>query len=168
METAAQPSIDVQVNDSQTALRVDRERVAELVRRVLRGEGVHNASISITLVDDATIRRINGQYLNHDWPTDVISFPLSSPDAPELVAELVVSTETAVATAASADLPPWAELALYLVHGLLHICGFDDTSAPAAALMRRREREVLEALGLPNAFMACAQPRGPESAPCSA
>ncbi len=58
------------------------------------------ASISIALVDDAAIHRVNRAHLDHDCPTDVISFLLSEPDEDELAGELVVSTQTALAMAA--------------------------------------------------------------------
>src|SRR5437868_4974841 len=54
--------------------------LADLVRRVLAGEGVERASIALTLVDDATIRELNRRHLGHDWPTDVITFDLSETD----------------------------------------------------------------------------------------
>ena len=90
-------------------------------------EGVEPASISIALVDDATIHAINRKHLGHDWPTDVISFLLSEPARPELAGELVVSAEMAAAHgAASRRSTRWTELSLYVVHGLLHLCGYDD------------------------------------------
>src|SRR5205823_1032810 len=116
--------ITVEVSDTQSHLKIDPEAVSQLVRRALREERVGRASISVALVDDATIRVINRRYLDHDWPTDVISFGLSEPgdgDGDGLAGELVVSVETAVATARRAAVDPRDELALYLVHGLLHL-----------------------------------------------
>src|SRR5262249_36361632 len=103
-------------------------------------------------VDDASIRALNRQHLEHDWPTDVITFRLSEPDDPELEAEIVLSAEMAVTTARESGADAQAELALYLVHGLLHLCGHDDRDETAAAAMRRREGEVLAELGVPNTF----------------
>ena len=78
-------------------------------------------------MDDATIHAINRRHLAHDWPTDVISFVLSEPDDPALAAELVVSAEMAVVDRPGAWGPTRrSELALYVVHGLLHLCGLDD------------------------------------------
>ncbi len=95
---------------------------------------------------------LNRRHLDHDWPTDVISFVLSDPDDLALSAELVVSVEMAVATARQAEVPPWDELALYLVHGSLHLCGHDDQDAVDREVMRRREGEILEQFGLVNTF----------------
>jgi probable rRNA maturation factor len=110
---------------------------------VLTAENRTRASISIALVDDATIRGLNRTHLGHDWPTDVISFPLSAPEEPVLAGELVVSAEMAVAAAAELGLEPGDELCRYVVHGLLHLCGYDDRDESDARLMRERQEELL-------------------------
>jgi probable rRNA maturation factor len=144
--------IAVEVSDTQRHLQVDPGRLARLARAVLAGEGVGRASVSVALVDDAAIHELNRRHLGHDWPTDVISFPLSEPGEPELAGELVVSAERAVATAREAGIDPSDELALYVAHGLLHLCGYDDATDAGAAEMRRREGEVLAREGLTNTF----------------
>jgi probable rRNA maturation factor len=136
-------AIVVEITDTQNFIQVVRDRLAALAACVLRGEGVNRASISIALVDDAAIHRVNRAHLDHDCPTDVISFLLSEPGEAELAGELVVSTQTAVAMAAQLEVPPWNELALYVVHGLLHLCGYDDSSDEDARIMRTREKMAL-------------------------
>src|SRR5262249_18394098 len=122
-------SIDVEFNDNQGHLAVDHEALRRLVRRVLEAEGIERASVSVVLVADATIQDVNRRFLNHDWSTDVIGFPLSEPGEPDLHGELIVSAERAVVTARAAGGDPGTEIALYVVHGLLHWCGFDDQTA---------------------------------------
>lgn len=163
---AAGPGIDVEINDAQTRVAVDHDRLRALVAGVLRGEGVAVASISLALVDDATIHRINREHLAHDEPTDVISFVLSDEANEALSGELVVSTETAARVAAEIAAPPWNEVALYVVHGLLHLCGYDDLDDVSAARMRQREDEALVREGLTNPFRLAEAPR-PESQPGS-
>jgi probable rRNA maturation factor len=142
----------VEVNSAQGLLEIDHEILAGLARGVLRDEGITRASISLALVDNATIRRLNRVHLSHDWPTDVISFVLSDPAGPELAGEVVVSAEIAVTTAAQVAADPSAELALYVVHGLLHLCGYDDSTDAAASVMREREDRALKREGLTNNF----------------
>jgi probable rRNA maturation factor len=137
-------AIVVEITDTQSFIPVVHDDLVALAARVLRGEGVSRASISIALVDDAAIHRVNRAHLDHDCPTDVISFLLSEPDEAELAGELVVSTQTALAIAVQLDVPPWAELVLYVVHGLLHLCGYDDRSDEDARIMRAREKMALE------------------------
>jgi probable rRNA maturation factor len=146
------PALLVEVSDTQSHLDVDAPALVELVQGTLKAEGVARASISLAIVDDAAIRRLNAQHLGHDWPTDVISFLLSDPDDPELGGELIVSAELAAATAREASTDPRAELALYIVHGLLHLCGLDDRTEEDAAVMRQRESEILTSLGWVNTF----------------
>jgi probable rRNA maturation factor len=150
--TEADDAIEVEISDTQGHLRVALEELADLVRTVLRAEGRPRASISIALVDQAAIHAINRSHLGHDWPTDVISFPLSEPTDPMLAGELVVSAEMAASTAAEIGVDPRDELALYVVHGLLHLCGYDDLSESEAEAMRRRENEWLTACGRLNPF----------------
>ena len=111
------------------------------------------AEISIVLVDDATIHALNDRHLGHDWPTDVISFP-------------TLRARTKCRSPASWWSPPrWprrprdeagtdpdAELALYVVHGLLHLCGYDDQTPEDRTRIRRREDEILASEGLTNTF----------------
>ncbi len=124
-----------------------------LTRRVLEAEGVHEASVSLAIVDNATIHALNRKHLGHDWPTDVITFGLSDPDEDEpLSAEIVLSAEMADQTAREAGVEPRDELALYLVHGLLHLCGQDDLDEVSAAEMRRKEAEHLGREGIMNTF----------------
>jgi probable rRNA maturation factor len=134
----------------QETVAVDRAFMRNLVRTVLEGEGVADAEISLAFVDNATIHRLNKRFLEHDEPTDVLSFPLSEPGAKRLAGELVVGAEVAQAQAQERGHDVQAELALYVIHGLLHLCGHDDKTAEAAAAMRQRERHYLGELGLPD------------------
>lgn len=147
-------AIDVEVSDTQSYFSPAPGFVEAVTRAALSAQGVTRASISVAVIDDASIREINRRHLGHDWPTDVVSFPLSDPGDPELSGELVVSAEMAVNSAREAGVPAGDELALYLVHGLLHLCGYDDSDDESRARMRRREDEVLTSLGLSNTFEA--------------
>jgi len=147
-----QGAIVVEISNTQGFLDVDAESLTGLVEGVLRDEGIERAAISVALVDNATIRRLNQKHLAHDWPTDVISFTLSAAGEPELVGELVVSTEMAAATAKEVSAEPAAELALYVVHGLLHLCGYDDLTESDTHEMRARESTHLRRHGLMYTF----------------
>lgn len=148
----AAEAIEIEISDTQGHLRVVPEDLAALARSVLLAEGRRRASISIALVDQAAIHAINRDHLGHDWPTDVISFDLSEPGDAILVGELVVSAEMAAATAVDLGVAPGDELALYVVHGLLHLCGYDDLTELDAAAMRRREDELLRSVGRSSPF----------------
>jgi probable rRNA maturation factor len=134
----------------QDILPVDRARIREVARAVLEGEGVADHEISLAFVDNPTIHRLNKRYLNHDEPTDVLSFPLSDAGARKLAGELVIGVEVARDQAARRGHDVQAELGLYVIHGLLHLCGYDDKSDTTAARMRERERHYLAQVGLPD------------------
>jgi probable rRNA maturation factor len=140
----------ISIATPQETVPVDRAIMRQVARTVLDGESMGDAEVSLAFVDNRTIHQLNRRYLHHDEPTDVLSFPLSEPGARRLAGELVLGAEVAQAQAASRGHDVQAELALYVIHGLLHLCGYDDTTEKAAAEMRQRERHYLQRLGLPD------------------
>jgi len=140
----------ISIATPQKAVPIDRRRVREIVRAVLDGEARADAEISVAFVDNPTIHRLNLRYLLHDEPTDVLTFPTSDPSAKRLSGELVVGAEVAEAQAEERGHDVQAELALYVIHGLLHLCGYSDKSPPEEKAMRLRERHYLQQLGLPD------------------
>jgi probable rRNA maturation factor len=133
----------VEISSIQSHVAVDAVALRALAAHVLRCEGIDRAEVSVSLVDDAAIAPINRRYLDHEGPTDVITFPLSPPDSDELAGEIVISAETAAREAAARRLDPVDELRLYLVHGLLHLCGRDDRDANDRRRMHARQEELL-------------------------
>ncbi len=85
--------------------------------------------LSLLLVDDGQIQEINRDYLQRDWPTNVISFPMrEGADVsmhPHLLGDVVISVETAARDAAEVDVPFESELYFLLLHGILHLFGYD-------------------------------------------
>jgi probable rRNA maturation factor len=140
----------IAIANPQETVPIDRKQMREIVRAVLEGEGVADADVSLAFVDNPTIHALNKRYLDHDEPTDVLSFPLSEPGAKKMSGELVIGAEVAQAQAQERGHDVQVELALYVIHGLLHLCGFDDKSDSAATQMRERERHYLKQLGLPD------------------
>jgi probable rRNA maturation factor len=134
----------------QEAVPVDRGRMRAVVRAVLEGEQVCKADLSLAFVDNATIHTLNKRYLDHDEPTDVLSFPLGERGGGSLSGEVVIGAEVARDQAALRGHDVEAELALYVIHGLLHLCGYDDHDPADADAMRQRERHYLQKLGLPD------------------
>ncbi len=137
------------IADRQRRLRIPRERVRALVRRALASVP-HPGEVSIAFVGDVEMRRLNRDYHAQDRTTDVLTFPMADARRPapavpgEGLAELVVCTDRAAVEARSRGGDPERELLLYVVHGCLHLAGFDDHDPRDRRAMRRREREVLE------------------------
>jgi probable rRNA maturation factor len=134
----------------QELVEVDRGLMRQAARAVLDGEGIRDYELSLAFVDNPTIHTLNKRYLDHDEPTDVLSFPLSEPTAKKLSGELVIGAEVAREQAATRGHDVQAELALYVIHGTLHLCGHDDQTEAGAKAMRERERHYLAQLQLPD------------------
>ena len=129
---------------------LDFQALKAAAQAVLQGEGVREAKVTLAFVDAAHIHRLNKQFLGHDEPTDVLTFPYTEPGALRLEGEVVIGYQVATEYAADRGHDVGLELLLYVVHGCLHLCGYDDTTAGAANEMRAKEREYLRALGLPD------------------
>ena len=112
-----------------------RRLLSRAVRETLRSQGHRDAEVSLTLLNDDPIRRLNAQWLGHDRPTDVIAFALHSPGEPPL-GDIYVCVPQARRQAAEHDLPFGEELVRLAVHGTLHVLGHDH---PAGAERERSE-----------------------------
>src|SRR5438552_16561895 len=130
----------ISIHSPQEIVPIDRGKLRDIVRAVLEGEDEKEYEISLAFVDNTTIHRLNKQYLGHDEPTDVLSFPYSAANAKKLEGELVIGVEIAQEQATERGHDVQAELALYVIHGLLHLCGYDDKSTANEKAMRQRER----------------------------
>lgn len=131
----------IHFTNRQRKVRIPRASLTALAKKIMRGEGL-KGDLSVVFVNDAEISRINERFLRQKGPTDVISFPLNDPHDP-LIGEVVISAETARRESASRRLPPRRELALYLAHGILHLCGYDDLAPAKAKKMRKREQHYM-------------------------
>ena len=121
--------------------------------KTLAYKAIDNAEISIAIVNDQRIHEINLQFLNHDYPTDVITFELGeNPANNNFQAEIVVSAETAMSVAKEVDTALEMELVLYVVHGTLHLAGLDDHCDEDRAEMRANERAMMNSLGFDYKF----------------
>jgi len=133
----------VLISSSQKALRVPRKKLTELAAFVARAEGRSLAQIDLAVVADRRIAALNRSYLGHAGSTDVLSFDLSDSRTPGICGQLIVCGDLAVREARRRGCSPQRELMLYVVHGLLHLMGYDDTSIRAAAKMHARQDELL-------------------------
>jgi probable rRNA maturation factor len=144
----------IEITDLQDHVRLDKKMILQIVRRVIKEEGRSAKSLSIVLTDNRHIRDLNREYLGRNGVTDVISFPLEDLDWPDghcsnggINGEIIASAELAVQQAQTTNTDPRAELMLYLVHGLLHLMGYDDRKPEQARQMHAREDVLIEELG---------------------
>jgi len=146
----ATADVAVEVLDRQRALRFDCDWLARVARRAAARLRARSGELCILVVDDRRIATLHERWLGIAGPTDVITFDLAD-DGPRdgLHGDIVVSAETARRTARELGWAPRHELAYYVIHGLLHLAGFDDHTAADRRKMRARERSLMAAVGLP-------------------
>jgi probable rRNA maturation factor len=138
---------NVEINNQQVRLAIDADRLTRAVEMILAEEGVEAAVINVAIVDDPTIHDLNRRFLDHDEPTDVLSFVLDE-EAGRLEGDVIASADTAARTAAQLQWPAGDELLLYVLHGTLHLVGYDDLNPDSRREMRERERHYLAQFGL--------------------
>jgi len=135
---------------------VDGDWVKKIVRQVLKAEGVASPyEVSLVFTDSETVQQLNRDYRGVDKPTDVLAFYMlpqkgadSSfalpPDGVTRLGEVIISYPQAVAQAREQGHSPERELALLVIHGMLHLVGYDHEEPEEESKMRERERELLE------------------------
>lgn len=139
--------IVIEITKDFEGIEVDLAKFEKLVHAVCDLFDITKAVISIAIVGDAQISKVNAKFLNHDYRTDVISFDLSDCDTASKVFDLVVNAQMAIRQAQSRPHCPEAELALYITHGLLHNLGFDDLQPEQAKKMHETEDKILQQHG---------------------
>jgi len=153
--------IAVQITKKFQGIKVAPSKIKELVKAICNRFKLSNATVSIAIVDDIQMRKLNAQFTNHKSTTDCLSFDLSdyenrkSKICPERsrrivnrkLFELVVNGELAIKEANLRGHCCEAELALYITHGLLHNLGFDDSTRRKAKKMHDTEDEILQQFG---------------------
>ena len=161
-------TLEVFVANEQAEREVDTARWQRLAQQVLDAEGIRgDAEMSLLFVDPATMRELNSRFMGVEEPTDVLAFPLEDdavgagrwPDngptgpsghrdegaePPLLLGDVVVCPEVAAANAPTHAGTYEDELALLVVHGILHVLGMDHGDAEEEAEMQAKERSLLE------------------------
>jgi probable rRNA maturation factor len=111
-----------------------------------------DAEISLLFADDAFVHDLNARYRGQDKPTNVLSFPAPPGPGPRQLGDIVLAYETVAREAAEAGKPFRDHTAHLLVHGLLHLLGYDHENDAEAEIMERREAEILETLDIPDPY----------------
>jgi probable rRNA maturation factor len=144
---ALESGFELSITNEQTAHTIEPRRLVDVARRILVDSKFTSASISIAVVDDATIHGLNRKFLDHDYPTDVLSFVLEATES-HLKGEVVLSADTAAMVASAGGWDATDEHLLYVIHGLLHLIGLDDQTDDDAARMRAAEHYYLSEFGV--------------------
>ena len=125
----------------------------EAAARRVPGDG----EVSVLLSDDEMVRVLNRQWRGFDKPTNVLSFPATTPtsgDVPPMLGDIAIAYETLAREAAEEGKPVLHHLAHLVVHGYLHLMGYDHQSESEAEAMEALERDVLLGLRIPDPYRA--------------
>jgi probable rRNA maturation factor len=140
-------NLTITIKNLQRSLPIDPGKIKETAIMAFRREGVYKkAALCFFFVTDKKIQELNLRYLGEDCPTDVIAFDSGCRD--HILADIFISTGRAVSQAAFFKTSVLYELYLYVIHGILHILGYDDLCAKDRALMRKREKLLLKELNI--------------------
>lgn len=140
----------VKVSDRRNILRSFRAKVIRLLRLAAPREWA-GGELSLAVVDGREMTRLNRRFTRRRGQTDVLAFPLADGPSPaaQVVGEIVVNASLAAREARRRGAQPIHELALYALHGALHLAGYDDHTPQDRSAMYAREEEILRRAGIP-------------------
>ena len=133
----------IEVVNRQRSNKIDTETWTRFAGKALNVIGKHGSSATIAFVSDTNIRKLNQQFRNVDRPTDVLSFPAGEDTN---LGDIAISVQTAAAQARENGLTFEAEIAQLILHGLLHLCGYDHETDNGQ--MNRLELRLRKKLGI--------------------
>ncbi|MEE8448956.1 MAG: rRNA maturation RNase YbeY [Thermodesulfobacteriota bacterium] len=120
--------MEVLVINCQKRIKLNLVRLRKVAREALKRLGCLDKELSVALVDDGKMMELNRRYLGRDRPSDVLAFPMDSDDGP-LLGDVVISVDRALAQAKQARKGLDEELIILLLHGVLHLLGYDHTGS---------------------------------------
>ena len=124
------------------APKIERAKLAVLIREIIHDEKKRADSVNVVLVDDDYLLEVNKNFLNHNYKTDVISFDLNGDG--EIDGEIYVSVERALVQARRYKVQVEREVLRLIIHGILHLTGWQDKTRSEKLRMRKRENEFIE------------------------
>jgi probable rRNA maturation factor len=138
--------VKISVLGLQNKIKISPGEIKRAISKTLSAEGrVDSGEINVVFTDDRQIRELTLMYLGRDCPTDVIAFNNSSCRC-GFLADIVVSTETALRQSKIFKTTPIYEVYLYVIHGLLHLLGYDDKTARKRKLMQKKAEFILNSI----------------------
>lgn len=148
-------SIDLRIADPRWEALGDLDALAAHVLGLAAARMAQGGEIAILLTDDAEMHALNRQWRGMDKPTDVLSFPSDSPEIPgqpQYLGDIAVGYETSLRDAEAMGRPFEGHASHLLVHGFLHLLGYDHIETDDAKVMEPLEAEILAALGWPDPY----------------
>ena len=144
--------MEVQIDNRQDRHPISLTKIQDQAKAVLNALGSPDGELSILIVDDPHIAALNQKYLNRNGATNVIAFPMQEGRfagvTPQLLGDVVISADTAMREAGDAGIDFQERLTALLIHGILHLFGYDHVANPEdAAKMEKKSRELIVMVG---------------------
>ena len=136
-------ALELSIFNDSPLKRVPRSLMEQSVRLCMQQHHIQRATVSVVFINDSAMRKMNKQFLNHDYVTDIITFPL---DEDLVDGELYISVDTAARQALEYGVSTHNEILRLVVHGVLHLIGFDDATPALREEMHKQENIILEQL----------------------
>ena len=141
--------MEVQIDNRQSNHRISKKKIRQTAIAILNALDYPDAELSILIVDDQQIAQFNRDYLNRKGPTNVIAFPMRagrfSEITPSLLGDVVISADSAHREGQGAGFSMQDRLDQLLIHGILHLCGYDhENTKSEARRMEKKTEELLE------------------------
>ena len=140
------PNYKINIENIVTGVNIRKNQIKDITQIVLSNEGALEAQINIIIVDDKYIIRLNKEYLNKNTTTDVLSFNLSDDGEEELEGEVYANIDQIKRQASDSQVPLKEEIYRIVIHGLLHLLGYDDQTGKQQQIMIQKEDQYLEIL----------------------
>jgi len=132
-----------EITNQQRIKRIKIKNIREVLNRILPLLGMPYAKVSILFCDNKFIRKLNRKFFNESGVTDVISFPLKDATYPQYLGEVIICVEEAKKAAKLYGNTWQEELVFYLIHGILHLMGYNDIKNKQKIIMERKQEEIL-------------------------
>ena len=142
----------IELINQQKIKRVNLKQLQKYLKKILIFLNISSKELSILLCDNVCIRKLNKKYFKKFSVTDVIAFPLTDDLGPNYLGEVVVSVEEAVNVAKKLKLKWQDELRLYLIHGILHLLGYDDCTKVSKLNMENKQENILKNISKGKSF----------------
>jgi len=134
----------IELTNQQKIKRVNLKQLHKYLKKILVFLNIPSENLSILLCDNTLIKKLNKKYFKKPSVTDVIAFPLADDLEPDYLGEVVVSVEEAAHAAKKLGCKWQDELRLYLIHGILHLVGYDDCTKVKRARMEKEQEKILK------------------------
>jgi probable rRNA maturation factor len=140
--------MNLHIQNNQRKIKIDRRKIRSTIFKILKILDCADKEISLSFVDDEKIKQLNKQYLGKDKATNVLSFSLQEDQYgninPQILGDIVISVETAQKDAIQGNLTIAQEIDFLIIHGLLHLLGYnhENTTKKETNIMRQKEKKL--------------------------